>query len=78
MKVMLEEISRKKGEREQARAEERLRGDERERQFEPERHAETERQGEPVRKADPTRQAAQVSGDQPAAPSGSGADRARG
>jgi hypothetical protein len=37
MKVMLEEISRKKGEREQARAEEKLRGDERERQGEPER-----------------------------------------
>jgi hypothetical protein len=37
MKVMLEEISRKKAESEQARAEERLRGDERERQVEPER-----------------------------------------
>jgi hypothetical protein len=66
MKVMLEEISRKKAESEQARAEERLRGDER------------ERQGEPKRKADPTRRADQVSGDQPVAPAGSGADRARG
>jgi hypothetical protein len=72
MKVMLEEISRKKGESEQARTEERQREDERQRHVAPERHDEAER------KADPTRQAVQVSGDQPAAPSGSGVDRARG
>jgi hypothetical protein len=60
MKVMLEEISRKKAEIEQARAEERLRGDERERPTAPKREDE------------------QVLGDQPVAPPGPGADRARG
>ena len=72
MKVMLEEISRKKTESEQARAEEARRKDERQRQVEPKRKADS------TRKADPTRQGEQVSGDQPVVPSGSGADRARG
>ena len=71
LKVMLEEISRKKAESEQARAEERLRGDERERTSAP------PRPDEPARKAEPTRQAEQARGDPPVVPSGSGADRAR-
>ena len=71
LKVMLEEISRKKAESEQARAEERLRGDERELTSAP------PRPDEPARKAEPTGQAEQARGDQPGVPSGSGADRAR-
>ena len=72
LKVMLEEISRKKAEGEQARAEEILRGDERRRQGEPERN------DEPKRTADPPRQAEPVHGDQPEQKPGSDVDRARG
>ena len=78
MKVMLEEISRKKAETEQARAEETLRAEERQREDERQQHVAPERQGEPERKAGPARQVEQVHGDRPAVPSGSRADRARG
>ncbi len=72
MKVMLEEISRKKAESEQARAEELRREDERRRKDEPQRKDERQR------KADPARHVEQVVGDRPAVPAQSGADRARG
>jgi hypothetical protein len=71
MKVMLEEIARKKAESEQARTEQGRR------EGEQEGHAKPESQAEPQTQAEHEEQAERARGDEPTPP-GSGAGRRRG